>query len=181
MSQAFLGEVRLMGFNFAPLNWLPCNGQLLSISQNSALFSLLGVTYGGDGRVSFGLPNLQGNTVVGAGTPPGGETYVPGDVGGEFTVTLAGSNLPSHNHAFNVCAGRAKANLQAPTATAGFAKADKATPFLDPSNPPPKQVTGAPLALQLAGALSPIPHNNTAPYLTVGYCICVNGLFPPRG
>jgi microcystin-dependent protein len=180
MSQAFLGEVRLFGWNFAPLNWLPCNGQLMSISQNTALFSLLGVTYGGDGRVTFGLPNLQGSAVVGAGTPPGGETYTPGETGGEFTVTLLATNLPSHTHAFNVCSPRAKANLTTPTATSGFAKADGVKPFNDPASPPPKQVTAAPFELQIAGSPAPTPHNNTAPYLTVGYCICTNGIFPQR-
>src|SRR5438874_9368321 len=98
MAEPFLAEIRIMSFNFAPKGWAMCNGQLLSISQNTALFSLLGTTYGGDGRVNFALPNLQGRVPIGQGTLAN-TNYVLGEVGGNSNVTLIATNMPAHNHA----------------------------------------------------------------------------------
>src|SRR4051794_23515172 len=101
MAEPFLGEVRIFPFGFAPTGWAACNGQLLSIAQNTALFSLLGTTFGGDGRVTFGLPNLQGRLPLHAGQHPGGSQFYSGEEGGEETVLLNGAQLPVHTHALH--------------------------------------------------------------------------------
>src|SRR5215213_9505849 len=98
MSDQFVGEVRLVGFNFAPTGWALCNGQLLPISQNTALFSLLGTTYGGDGKSTFALPDIRGQVVVGPGQSPGTSEYYEGQAGGSQDVTLLNSEMPAHNH-----------------------------------------------------------------------------------
>src|ERR1700723_2362742 len=98
MSNQFVAEIRIFGFNFAPVGWAFCNGQLLPISQNTALFSLLGTQFGGDGRSTFGLPNLQGSLAIGKGQGPGLQDYVMGETGGSPSVTLIGSTVPQHNH-----------------------------------------------------------------------------------
>src|SRR5215471_11776304 len=105
MSEPFLGEIRIFAGNFAPRNWAMCNGQLLSIAQNTALFSLLGTQYGGDGRVTFALPNLQGMAPMHAGQGPGLTAHTQGEVGGTQTVTLLNSQVPQHNHTYTAGAG----------------------------------------------------------------------------
>lgn len=97
MSDEYIGEIKMFGFNFAPVGWLPCNGQMLSISQNTALFSILGTTYGGDGRTTFALPNLQGQVPISMGSGPGLSQRFLGETGGEVAVTLTNSTLPSHS------------------------------------------------------------------------------------
>ena len=167
MYEPFVAEIRIFPFNFAPTGWAFCNGQLMPISQNTALFSLLGTTYGGDGRTTFGLPNLSGRMP----SHPG-PTRVLGEQGGSESVTLISSNLPAHTHPFVVR-----------NATAG------STPSQSPANafPGPSPVrayaaaantTLSPQALGFSGGSS--PHNNMSPYLALNFCIAMFGVFPPR-
>ena len=172
MANPFLGEIRAFPFNFAPKGWAFCDGQLMPISQNTALFSLLGTTYGGDGRTTFALPNLQGNAPLGFGQGPGLSLYDLGETGGEEAVTLLQSEIPAHNHA-------AACNTNA---------ADSASPGGEVWAP---EVAGSnaygsaggtamsPSALSVAGGSQ--PHNNLQPYLVLNYCIALQGIFPARG
>lgn len=179
MSEAFTGEVRLMGFAFAPINWALCNGQLIPIQQQTALFSILGTSYGGNGTTTFGLPNFQGNVAVGAGAGPGLSPYTPGESGGTTTVTINGSQLAAHTHAFQSAGGRVVAVSNTPTPTTSLAPAANTTPFLPPT-PAPNETTLAATALSPAGTPSPFPHNNVMPYQAVNFCICISGIFPTR-
>jgi len=178
MSQAYLGEVRLFGLNYAPVNWLACEGQIMAITQNSALFSLIGTMYGGNGTTTFALPDLRGRTTVGAGTPVGGDPYVPGEMGGELALTLLGNQVPAHTHGINACGLRSVADLQTPTATSGYAKTTSCAPYANAGSP--KQVLASMFALPPAYSTNPLPHDNMAPWITVQYNICINGTFPPR-
>lgn len=175
MADPFVAEIRIFPFNFAPRGWAFCNGQLLPISQNTALFSLLGTTYGGDGKATFALPNLQGSTPMHPEQGPGLSYHVLGEVGGSRTVTLLQSEMPAHTHAAMVSGE--DGDLRVPTpdrllarSTDGFAYA--------PANSG-SEVPLAPQALAPTGGSS--PHNNMQPYLTVNFCIALQGVFPPRG
>lgn len=173
MSDEYIGEIKMFGFNFAPVGWLPCNGQLLSISQNTALFSILGTTYGGDGRTTFALPNLQGQVPISTGSGPGLSQRFLGETGGEIAVTLTNSTLPSHSHA--AAASSATADQSAPTDHIWASGAGRrgqnfyATDVTTPMNP---------AAIKPAGGSQ--PHNNMPPYLTLNICICIQGIYPPR-
>lgn len=173
MAQVFLGSLMLVPYNFAPFGYAFCNGQLMSISQNTALFSLLGTQFGGDGRTTFGLPNLQGSVAIGQGQGPGLELYNMGEVAGSQAVTLNGSTVPQHNHA--VLAGKVAANLNTPKGNA-----------LSLSNSPQVYSTAAtPLAPMNAQSLNPVggnqQHNNMMPYQGLQWIIALQGIFPPRG
>ena len=174
MSEPFVAEIRIFAFNFAPRGWAFCNGQLLPIAQNTALFSLLGTTYGGNGQTTFGLPNLQGQAPMHPGQGPGLSNYVLGEQGGSQTVTLIGSELPAHTH-------QARAN----TGTAGQAGPGGNVPAsLAGRTPPPLYQSGAPNAALSPQALtvsgSGSPHNNLQPYLVLNFCIAMQGIFPSR-
>jgi microcystin-dependent protein len=164
MSTPFLSEIKIMSFGFPPRGWAECNGQLLPINQNQALFSLLGTTYGGDGRVNFGLPNLQGNTPIGFG---GGHTL--GERGGEQNHTLTISELPLHYHIWN--ATPTGANTPDPTlAMLGSANIYKATgPTL-----------GTMSSSQLANTGGSQAHSNMQPFLVLNLCIALQGIFPSQ-
>lgn len=176
MADPFVAEIRAFPFNFAPKGWARCDGQLLPISQNTALFSLLGTTYGGDGKSTFALPNLMGRVPLHPGQGPGLSDRYLGESGGAESVQLISSEMPSHNHP--VRASTDSATLRAP-AGAGPARALGA-----PSNgllyaePGGAQVPMAQEAVTVAGG--DLPHNNMQPYLTVTYCIALQGVFPPR-
>lgn len=169
----FVAEIRIFGFNFAPTGWAFCNGQLLPISQNTALFSLLGTTYGGNGTSNFALPNMQGNAPMHPGQGPGLSLHDLGEVGGSETVTLLESEIPSHNHAL-----QASTQLGEDPQCVGesFARSVGANLY-EPSN--------AGLVAMSASVLAPAggnqPHNNMMPYLTLNFCIALQGVFPPRG
>ncbi|MER2599127.1 MAG: tail fiber protein [Caldilineales bacterium] len=173
MSDEYIGEIKMFGFNFAPVGWLPCNGQMLSISQNTALFSILGTTYGGDGRTTFALPNLQGQVPISMGSGPGLSQRFLGETGGEVAVTLTNSTLPSHSHA--AAASSATADQSAPTDHIWASGAGRrgqnfyATDVTTPMHP---------AAIKPAGGSQ--PHNNMPPYLTLNICICIQGIYPPR-
>ncbi len=155
-----------VGCNFAPRGWAMCQGQLISISQNTALFSLLGTTYGGNGTTTFGLPDLQGRVPVGMGSGAG-LTVVQGEESGSPTTTLSVSNLPAHNHALNAKTG--VGNEPAPTATRSFYQRKVRTPV---------QTALATSAIGNTGSGSPF--NNMQPFLGLNFCIALEGIFPSR-
>jgi microcystin-dependent protein len=174
MTDPFVAEIRIFPFNFAPRGWAFCDGQIMPISQNTALFSLLGTTYGGDGRTTFALPDLQGRVPVHPGQGPGLSPRDLGEQGGSETVTLLQSEIPAHTHAL------------AASAAAGVARSPSGELFANESGGVNSYAPlGAPTALLAAAACAAAggdqPHNNLAPYLTVNFCIALQGIFPPRG
>jgi microcystin-dependent protein len=167
----FVAEIRIYPFNFPPKGWAFCDGQLLPISQNTALFSLLGTTYGGDGKSTFALPNMQGNAPMHPGQGPGLSLHDLGETGGSETVSLLESEIPAHSHTLR--ASLDDADLRIPTASRSLAKANSSV-----------YVTGNPNTALAAEGLTPAggdqPHNNMMPYLTLNFCIALQGVFPPR-
>jgi microcystin-dependent protein len=174
VADPFVAEIRIFPFNFAPKGWAWCNGQLMPISQNTALFSLLGTTYGGDGKSTFALPNLQGSAPMHPGQGPGLSLHDLGETGGSETVSLLESEMPAHTHALRGSAG--DADLQSPGPLNVLAQSAGAFAY-NPSNSGLVQM--APQALTPAGGDQ--PHNNMMPYLTFYYNIALQGVFPPRG
>ncbi|HEY2830310.1 MAG TPA: tail fiber protein [Thermoanaerobaculia bacterium] len=167
----FVAEIRIFPFNFAPKGWAFCDGQILPLSQNTALFSLLGTTYGGDGKSNFALPNMQGNAPMHPGQGPGLSLHDLGETGGSETVSLLESEIPSHSHGFNVSTQDAlDSNATAELLAKGAAIGQYAVPGAI--------VQMAPNALAPAGGDQ--PHNNLQPYLTLNFCIALQGVFPPR-
>ena len=170
----FVAEIRIFPFNFAPRGWAFCDGQLLPLSQNTALFSLLGTTYGGNGKSNFALPDMQGNAPMHPGQGPGLSLHDLGETGGSETVSLLASEIPSHSH--NLMATSSSATKSDPTNNS-IARVSGATPYLPPA--------GAALATMSDSAVAPAggdqPHNNMQPYLTLNFCIALQGVFPPRG
>lgn len=176
----FIGEIRLLPYSFAPNNWARCNGQLISISQNTALFALLGTTYGGDGRTTFALPNLNGRAVVGAGQGPGLSSYPQGTAVGTEAVSLTQAQLPAHTHTIGpvtIPVNSANANVVSP-AGAVFAKVAGSSAFGGGT------ANGPMAAGLLNGTTDSIgggtPHENRMPFLAVAYCIALTGIFPQR-
>lgn len=170
MADPFVAEIRMFGFNFAPRGWAFCDGQLLPISQNTALFSLLGTTYGGNGKSNFALPNLQGRVPMFWGDGPGLSLRDIGEMGGSETVSLLASEVPAHTHA-----------LQAQSAAATTAQpsgrlATAAQPVYAAGAP---NTAMAPDSVAIAG--DDQPHNNMQPSLTLNFCIALQGVYPPRG
>ena len=171
MSEPFLGEIRMFGFNFAPQGWAMCNGQILPISQNTALFSLLGTQYGGNGQTTFALPDLRGRVAIHEGQGPGLSPYTIGQVGGSESVTLLSSQLPAHNHPFtppcntdDPSAGSPKNNFPATVGNPIYATTTNATMGAG--------TTG------LSGGGQPFPI--LQPYLVINFCIALQGIFPSR-
>jgi microcystin-dependent protein len=169
----FVAEIRIFPFNFAPKGWAFCDGQILPLSQNTALFSLLGTTYGGDGKSNFALPNMQGNAPMHPGQGPGLSLHDLGETGGSDTVSLLESEIPSHSHAL---VGNAfTATLGAPSPTVDIAHPQGGNALID-------VLTG--LVNMSDSTVAPAggdqPHNNLQPYLTLNFCIALQGVFPPR-
>jgi microcystin-dependent protein len=176
MSNPFLGEIRIGGWNFAPFGHAQCNGQLVSIAAESALFALLGTTYGGDGVTTFALPDLRGRSVWGMGTGPGLSTYIQGQTLGAEQVTLLTSQLPVHTHAANAVAGPGVSGATTtPTNKVWNSQANAADP---PYEAPPSTTPMAPAAVGAAG--SGLPHNNLQPLLALNFVIAMIGVFPAR-
>lgn len=182
MSNPFLGEVRIFAGNFAPRAWAFCAGQLLPIDQNDALYALIGTTFGGDGQVTFGLPDLRGRSVIGQGTGPGLSSYVVGQMSGTENVTVSSNQMPQHNHTLNAW------NIDATTATPG--------PSVGLANPLDSHTGASSLFYLDTTAVSPTtpalaadtimpaggnqPHDNMAPSLVLNYIIALEGVFPSR-
>jgi microcystin-dependent protein len=171
MSDPFVAEIRMFAGNFAPTGWALCNGQLLPLSQNTALFSLLGTTYGGDGKSTFALPNLQDSAPMHPGQGAGLSLYDLGQQGGSPNVTLLVSELPLHNHIAN--AKTSLGNSQTP-ADQTWAGSNNAKQYVNTA----PNLAMSPLALSPTGGS--LPHNNLAPYLVVTFIIALQGVFPPR-
>ena len=167
----FVAEIRIFPFNFAPKGWAFCDGQLMPISQNTALFSLLGTTYGGDGKSTFALPNMQGNAPMHPGQGPGLSLHDLGETGGSETVSLLESEIPSHSHRLLASAADGistspVANLWAQgTGVSVWGTTAPNTSFADSA---------------IAPAGGDQPHNNMQPYLTLNFCIALQGVYPPR-
>jgi len=173
MADPFVAEIRIYPFNFAPTGWAFCDGQLLPVSQNTALFSLLGTTYGGNGTSTFALPNLQDRAPMHPGQGSGLSLRVLGQEGGAETVTLLASEIPVHTH--TLTAQGAPGDTSSPD-NAAYARAIGATPYDAPPAGP--QVAMAPEAIAPVGG--DLPHNNMQPFLTLNFSIALQGIFPPR-
>ena len=169
MADPFVAEIRIFGFSFAPKGWATCDGQILPISQNTALFALLGTTYGGDGKSTFALPNLQGSAPLHQG-----DNFDLGQTGGTETVTLLNSEMAAHNHTANASAF--PANQLAPDPSEVLATSQDG--FAYQTNTSQNVVLMDPNSLGITG--SDFPHNNMQPYLTFLFCIAMQGVFPPR-
>lgn len=174
MADPFVAEIRIFPFNFAPKGWAWCDGQLLPLSQNTALFSLLGTTYGGNGRSNFALPDLQGRAPMHPGQGSGLSLHDLGETGGSETVTLLESEIPAHTHAW--MGSNQTAENRTPSGQV-FARATGGTLYT--TNTSGGLVPMAPQAIAPVGTSQ--PHNNMQPYLTCYFCIALQGVFPPRG
>jgi microcystin-dependent protein len=170
MADPFVAEIRIFPFNFAPKGWAWCDGQLLPLSQNTALFSLLGTTYGGDGKSNFALPDLQGRAPMHPGQGPGLSLHDLGETGGSETVTLLESEIPAHSHGLRSSLDDDDSTLPGTPNAPGQLSVIYA--------PAGSTVMMAPEALAPAGGDQ--PHNNMQPYLTFYFCIALQGVFPPR-
>jgi microcystin-dependent protein len=169
MADPFLAEIRIFPFNFPPTGWAFCNGQIMPISQNTALFALLGTVYGGDGKSTFALPDLEGSAPLHPGQGQGLSLYDLGQMGGSETVTLLESEIPAHTHQLVFSEEPGNANNPNPN-TYGTGE----TIYALPNNL-------VQMALQsLAPAGGSLPHNNMMPYLTLNFCIALQGVFPAR-
>ena len=170
MSEPFLAEIKIIGFNFAPRGWAFCDGQILPINQNQSLYSLMGTTFGGDGRTSFGLPDLRGRSPIGIGD---GTQW--GERGGQESVALTEAQMPGHTHAFNIATAGATLRQNAPPSGGGV----MANANIDMYRPP-----GGATQVFDAGSVSSEgnnqTHDNMQPYLTLSYIIALQGLFPSR-
>jgi microcystin-dependent protein len=170
MSEPFLAEVRIVGFNFAPRGWAFCDGQILPINQNQSLYSLLGTTYGGDGRTSFALPDMRGRTPIHVGRSNGGDDHQQGQKGGEETHTLSAAEMPNHDHV-----AKATSTVGNTPIAAGDLLADSPVqPYANPGN----------LVSIRSGTIANVgggqAHETMQPYLAVNFCIALRGLFPSR-
>jgi microcystin-dependent protein len=175
VTDPFLAEIRIFAGNFAPNGWALCNGQLMSISQNTALFSLLGVNYGGNGTTNFALPNLSGSAPLQQGQGPGLTPRDLGEVGGEPTVTLLSTEMPSHTHTANARNDSGSTGNPANAVWAEAAYGRQAANIYSTAAP---NVAMNPQATQVTGGNQ--PHNNMPPYLAVNFIIALQGIFPQR-
>ena len=175
MADPFVAEIRIFGCNFPPKGWAQCNGQIMPISQNTALFSLLGTTYGGDGRTNFALPNIQGKGAIHQGQGPGLSLRDLGELGGEPTVTLQGTQMASHNHS---AMGKALGGKNDPGTNIFGTSGTQLPPPNFYSNALGSQQAMSQQALSITGNSQ--PHNNLMPYQVLNYCIALNGIYPPR-
>lgn len=167
MAEPFLSEIRIFSFNFPPSGWALCNGQLLPINQNQALFALLGTTYGGDGRTNFALPNLRGRVPIHEGS---GHTL--GEAAGSTSVTVSQPQMPQHTHVLN--ASQSTATTNAPNTTTVLANSSATTLYTPPVN---LQAMAANAVTSVGGSQ---PHTNMMPYLVLNFCIALQGIFPSQ-
>ncbi len=193
MSDPYLGQITAFGFNFQPRGWLLCQGQILSIASNTALFALLGTNYGGNGQTTFALPDLRGRVIIGQGQGPGLSDYVIGEVGGSETVTLLSSQMPMHTHTLAASSGGTKASTLAGTesvpgtnsavtlAVPSDADTRAAVNLYNNDAAPTVTLTGSGGAASQTGITGgSLPFSIMQPYLTLNYSIAVEGIFPSR-
>jgi microcystin-dependent protein len=183
MAEPFLGQIELFPYTFAPYTWVNCQGQLLSVGQYSALFSLLGTNFGGNGTSNFGLPNLQGAVAVGQGQSASGTSYSMGQTGGGANIALTNNTIPPHTHALMANTGVGTNNvaqnqLLSQAEIPGASIRDPAVKINMYLQSPPNQTLAAASIVAVNGGGS--PHNNMQPYLALNYCISLSGLFPTR-
>ncbi len=171
MPEPFIGEIRMFGFGFAPQGWAQCNGQLLPIAENTALFSLLGTTYGGDGRTTFALPDLRSRVPAGQGQGPGLSSYAQGQAGGAETVTLTAAQMPGHAHPVRASGSAADSDQPAGRTLA------RSAGYTYTAKPGTGTVMNADMVGEAGGGQ---PHGNIQPYLAVTFCIATAGIFPSR-
>jgi microcystin-dependent protein len=175
MSDPYLAEIRIFAGNFAPKGWALCSGQLLSISQNTTLFSLLGTYYGGNGTSTFGLPNLQGNVPLSQGTDRSGNSYVLGETAGEQGVTLLSTEMAAHGHGPIIGFGGRGATPTPTPSAVGVPAVSSLPEYIPPQTP---QGPLAPQSMTAVGSNQ--PHNNVMPTMALTYIICMSGTYPPR-
>jgi microcystin-dependent protein len=171
----FIAEIRILPYTFAPRGWARCDGQIIAIAQNTALFSLVGTTYGGNGQTTFALPNLAGRVPVHRGQGPGLSDYSLGEMGGEETVTLTSGQVPSHSHPVRATLEQADSNTPSNTRVLGRSIGDLAYKGL--SGGPPAMSDAA---LSRWGGNNAQPHNNVMPFVATQFCIALQGVFPSR-
>ena len=182
MSNPYIGEIRLLGFSFAPPGWVPCNGSLLPIGDYDALFALIGTTYGGDGQTTFAVPDMRGRVALHQGTGPGQPNYVMGQTGGQASVTVGVANMPAHTHGLTGSVAQAAAAGGGSTAAPGgnipAASAGRE------NYAPASAADGTLAAMQIGGSLQPAgggqPLDNMPPYLAFNYCMATQGIFPSQ-
>ena len=168
----YVAEIRIFAFNFAPKGWATCDGQLMPISQNTALFSLLGTMYGGDGKTTFALPPLDGAAPMAQGTGPDGTDHYPGEVAGSPSVTLISSEIPVHSHSLSISTRNASEKDPTNQALA----VGQGIGMYGPNDQPTTNLAGQ--ALTISGGSQ--PHNNMMPSLTFTFCIAIQGIYPAR-
>jgi microcystin-dependent protein len=172
-SEPFLGQIMCAGFNFAPNGWARLDGQLLSISQNTALFALLGTQYGGNGQTTFALPDMRGRTIISDGQGPGLSNHTVGEAAGQETTTLSVSNLPPHSHTFAPLGSTNDANSISPAGKVASSKA-RTTLYTDPTNIVAMQASST------SAVGGSAPFNNMQPYVTINCFMAIQGVFPSR-
>src|SRR5665213_348579 len=178
MGEPYVGEIRCFGFNFTPANWHACDGSLMPISENEALFNLIGTTYGGDGQSTFGLPDLRGRGPIHQGQGAGLSNYVPGQISGFENAPLSVQQLPSHNHSITgaiVAPGGANEHAATPNTSTYFATSNPDQIY---TTPPTVDTPFAASAIGNTGGSQ--PHDNQQPYLALNFCIALLGIFPPQ-
>lgn len=178
MSEPFIGEIIMFAGNFNPRGWALCQGQLLAISQNTALFSILGTTYGGNGQTTFALPDLRGRVPVGQGQGPGLSSYTLGQQSGSETVTLTSQQMPSHNHLINASEGNGAQQTPGSGFPASGVVPTSGNAAVSNYRNSSDGTTLAPTAVGLAGGNQ--PHTNIQPYLCINFIIALEGIFPSR-
>jgi microcystin-dependent protein len=182
-TEPFIGEIKILGFNFPPRGYEICAGQVIYIAQNTALFSLIGTNYGGDGQTTFGLPDLQGRMPIGQGQGPGLPDYLLGQKGGTPNVSILTSNMPPHGHTLNAASAKLKASSANADETApeGNFPANAASPVYSGNGPTSGTYTGG---IELSGSTdisgSGLPVDIMNPYLVINYSIALEGIFPSR-
>ncbi len=173
MADPFVAEIRIFPFNYAPKGWAWCTGQLIPLSQNTALFALLGLTYGGDGKSNFALPDLQGRAPMHPGQGPGLSLHDLGETGGSRTVTLQETEIPNHTHTLQFANATATSTMPLTSAALAKSPQENASVYTN-------LTTSLVSSANLAPAGGDQPHNNMQPYLTFNFCIALQGVFPPR-
>lgn len=177
MSEPFIAEIRMFTYTFAPRGWAYCNGQIMPIAQHTSLFALVGTTYGGDGRTTFGLPNLQGRVPMHPGRGPGLSSYRLGQAGGSYTVDLTDAQMPAHTHDLQVTLNNPTTTDPGESYPSKYRDAEDKKEYAYKNNPT-LDAQFASAAVGTAGASQ--EHENKQPYLTVSFCIALIGIFPSR-